>query len=203
MFNKPQIATSYGILLVLMLSIAGCGVNRVIACFFGDYSGFGNIEWRKASGSVKCRNDSIVLGDSEYKTEIVGENFYSADLDCEFELEFDLGELDEDDSSVGLVYWYEDEEKEEDRGEYGITFRGGIVKVVAAGNVKETVVVESYVGKRIEVHLKASDEQLLAEIDGDTWKWPNTYWERRRLKPRLNADIGDTITLYSSSCTTQ
>jgi hypothetical protein len=200
MFNKLRIAMAYSILLVVMLSIAGCGVNRVIGCFFGNYSGFGNIEWRKASGSVKCTNDFMVLGDSECKTEMVGDNFYSADLDCEFELEFDRGLGD---SSVGLVYWYHDEEKEEDQGEYGITFRGGTVKVVAAGDVKETVVVESYVGKRIEVHLKASDEQLLAEIDGDTWKWPNTYWERRRLKPRLNADIGDTITLYSSSCTTQ
>jgi hypothetical protein len=104
MVHKLQIVMSYTILLMVPLSIAGCGAPPDI----------GNIEWDKKSGSVELREDSIALHHSQEKTEMVGENFYSADLDCEFELEFDRGERD---SSVGLEIW--------DPDEHSITFRGG------------------------------------------------------------------------------
>jgi hypothetical protein len=120
-------------------------------------------------------------------------NVSSDNLDCEFELEFDGGMSD---SSIGLEIW--------DPLEHSITFRGGVVKVVSEGSIREEVVVGSYTGKPIRVHLQASDDWLLAEIDGDEIvNEPNTYWKGVRLQPRLNADIGDTITLDSSSCTTK
>jgi hypothetical protein len=143
----------------------------------------------KRSGSVERRNDSIVLHDSEQKTEMEG-RVVSANLDCVFALGFDRGMSD---SSVGLEIWAPDE--------YSITFRGGAIKVVTEGRVVKEKKVESYVGKRIEVSLKAGDERLFAAVDGVTLiDEPNTYWKDQMLKPRLNADKGDTITLYSSSC---
>jgi hypothetical protein len=97
------------------------------------------------------------------------------------------------DSSVGLAIWAPKE--------YSITFRGGAIRVVTGSNVVKAVKVESYVGERIKVHLQASDEWLYAAINGIALvDEKNTYWKGEKLKPRLNADIGDTITLYSSSC---
>ena len=150
----------------------------------------GDLQWCNTSGGIERKNDSIVLHNSLQKTEMWG-NAVSANLDCKFTLEFDHGMSD---SSVGLEIW--------DPLEYSITFRGGAIKVVTTGIVMETREVASYIGKRIEVHLRASDERLFAAIDGVTLvDEENTYWEGQVVRPRLNADIGDTITLYSSSCT--
>lgn len=152
----------------------------------------GDLRWCNTSGSVERKDDSIVLHNSIQKTEMLG-NVVSENLDCVFVLKFDRGMSD---SSVGLEIW--------DPTEYSITFRGGAIKVVTAGIVVGTKEVASYVGKRIEVHLRVSDERLFAAIDGVTLlDEENTYWEGQVVRPRLNADIGDTVTLYSSSCTTE
>ena len=152
----------------------------------------GDLRWCNTSGSVERKDDSIVLHNSIQKTEMLG-NVVSENLDCVFVLKFDRGMSD---SSVGLEIW--------DPTEYSITFRGGAIKVVTAGIVVGTKEVASYIGERIEVHLRVSDERLFAAIDGDTLlDEENTYWEGQVVRPRLNADIGDTVTLYSSSCTTE
>ena len=150
----------------------------------------GVLKWCNTSGGVERKDDSVVLHNSIQKTEMLG-NVVSENLDCVFVLKFDHGMSD---SSVGLEIW--------DPLEYSITFRGGAIKVVTTGIVVKTREVASYIGKRIEVHLRASDERLFAAIDGVTLlDEENTYWEGQVVRPRLNADIGDTITLYSSSCT--
>ena len=152
----------------------------------------GDLRWCNTSGSVERKDDSIVLHNSIQKTEMLG-NVVSENLDCVFVLKFDRGMSD---SSVGLEIW--------DPTEYSITFRGGAIKVVTAGIVVGTKEVASYIGERIEVHLRVSDERLFAAIDGDTLlDEENTYWEGQVVRPRLNADIDDTVTLYSSSCTTE
>lgn len=190
MFNKLRIATTCGILLAVTLLITGCArtIEEITGCYKVD-----GIEWCKKKGSVERRNDSIVLHDSKQKTEMEGK-VVSANLDCVFVLEFDRGMPD---SSVGLEIWAP-------LGEYSITFRGGYIKVVTAGKVVKAKEMESYVGKRIEVHLKANDERLFAAIDDVVVvDEPNTYWSGQKLKLRLNTDKGDTITLYSSSCITK
>ncbi len=185
MFKGLNLAMPRSILLAVTLLLAGCSpaINRIT---------IGNVEWERRTGSVESTNDSIVLRDTNQKTEMKGDTF-SNDLECTFVLRFDRGKSD---SSVGLEIWAPEE--------YSITFRGGAIKVVTKGKVAKEKRVESYVGSRIEVSLKASDKRLFAAIDGTTLiDEQNTYWRGQRLQPRLNADVGDTITLYSSSCVTK
>lgn len=189
MFDKLRIAMLCGILLAVTLLVSGCDIVRNLGEGVTGCYDVGGIEWCKKTGGVERRNGSIVLHDTEQKTELWGD-VVSADLDCIFALRFDRGM---NDSSVGLEIWAP--------SEYSITFRGGLVKVVTAGQVVKTKRVESHVGKRVEVSLRANDKRLFAAIDGVTLiDEQNTYWKGQVLKPRLNADIGDTITLYSSSC---
>jgi hypothetical protein len=116
----------------------------------------------------------------------------SEKLRCKFDLQFDLGG---DDSSVGLETWAPDE--------YSITFRGGSLRIVNEGRIVKMVPVTLYVGKRITVTLEAGDDRLFAAIDGNTLlDKDNQYWKKKPLQPRLNADKGDKITLYSCSCET-
>jgi hypothetical protein len=184
MFNKLPFAMSRGILLAVTLLLGSCGPS--------DPFNVGNVGWQRTSGSVGRTDGSIVLHDTKHKTEMWGDAV-SGDLDCMFALKFDRGMSD---SSVGLEIWAPKE--------YSITFRGGLIKVVTGGQVVKTKKVESYVGKRIEVSLKASDKRLFAAIDGVILiDEQNAYWKGQVLKPRLNADVGDTITLYSSSCVTK
>ncbi|MFH1962096.1 MAG: hypothetical protein ABIJ30_04360 [bacterium] len=186
MFKGLRFAMSHSILLLATLLLAGCDLSSI-----GRIT-VDNIEWQRTSGSVDRTNDSIVLRDTNQKTEMWGDAI-SNDLECTFELKFDSGKSD---SSVGLEIWRPNE--------YSITFRGGLIKVVTAGQVMKTKKVESYIGKCIRVSLKANDKRLFAAIDGvPLIDEQNMYWKAVLLQPRLNADIGDTITLYSSSCVTK
>jgi len=149
----------------------------------------GGCTWEKETGSVQQRNGSLVLDGVAGKTELQSP-LQSKNLRCEFILEFHRGLRD---SSVGLETWAPDE--------YSITFRGGNVKIVAGGEPKTVSPVESYIGKKITVSLEASENRLFAKINGEVLiDEKNVYWKDRILKPRLNADSGDMITLYSCSC---
>lgn len=148
----------------------------------------GNVTWCKNYGGVQSKDSTIVLHDDTQKTEVKATQL-SDNLDCTFELQFDQGKSD---SSIGLEIWRDKE--------YSITFRGGAVKVVAAGESKKEETVQRYAGRRIGIHLRVSDKHLLADIDGHTYvNQRNSYWQAIGLQPRLNADQGDTITLYSSN----
>ncbi|MGH9854880.1 MAG: serine/threonine protein kinase [Blastocatellia bacterium] len=153
----------------------------------------GNLEWCQTSGGGVLRNGEIVLHHTEEPAEAWG-NLYSSNLDCVFDVTFDKGKGD---SSAGLEIW-------EDRLEYSLTFRGGSLRVLSKSQLKNEVRVKPYASRRIRIHLKVSPERLYGAIDGRVLiNRKNTYWKEPRLKPRLNAHAGDTITLHSCSCSKQ
>jgi hypothetical protein len=155
----------------------------------------GDVMWCVTEGSGDRRNDGLILRPTREKAQ-AWVNQSAASLDCVFDLTFDKGKGD---SSVGLEIW--ERLDEYTLKEYSLTFRGGAVRVIAKGIQRKMRLVKSYVGRPIRVHLKASPEWLYAEIDGRVLiDQKNTYWRGPRLKPRLNADAGDTITLHSCSC---
>jgi hypothetical protein len=155
----------------------------------------GNVTWCITDGSGERRDDGLVLRPAQEKAQ-AWVNQSAASLDCVFDLTFSKGKSD---SSVGLEIW--ERLDPYTLKEYSLTFRGGAVRIVSKGIERKVRPVKSYVGRPIKVHLKASPEWLYAEIDGRVLiDRKNTYWQEPRLKPRLNADVGDAITLHSCSC---
>jgi serine/threonine protein kinase len=155
----------------------------------------GNVTWCITDGSGERRDDGLVLRPAQEKAQ-AWVNQSAASLDCVFDLTFSKGKSD---SSVGLEIW--ERLDPYTLKEYSLTFRGGAVRIVSKGIERKVIPVKSYVGRPIKVHLKASPEWLYAKIDGRVLiARKNTYWQEPRLKPRLNADVGDTITLHSCSC---
>jgi serine/threonine protein kinase len=155
----------------------------------------GNVTWCITDGSGERRDDGMILRPVKEKAQ-AWVNQSAASLDCVFDLTFSKGKSD---SSVGLEIW--ERLDPYTLKEYSLTFRGGAVRIVSKGIERKVRPVKSYVGRPIKVHLKASPEWLYAEIDGRVLiARKNTYWQEPRLKPRLNADVGDAITLHSCSC---
>ena len=150
--------------------------------------------------TANISNETLVIGSTSgnRKTEMWGAS-PSSGWDCTFELTFHQGLPD---SSVGLAIW--------NPREYAVTFRGGAVKVVSDGQVVRARAVSSYIGEPIKVHLKASNERVYAAINGQVLvDEPNTFWGEQTvwgeqgLRPRLNSDTEETITLHTSSCKTE
>jgi hypothetical protein len=155
----------------------------------------GNVMWCITNGSGERHDGGLVLRPVKEKGQAwVMQS--AASLDCAFDLIFSKGKGD---SSVGLEIW--ERLDPHTLKEYSLTFRGGAVRIVSKSLERKMKLVKSYVGRPIKVHLKASPEWLYAEIDGRVLiDQKNTYWQETRLQPRLNADIGDTVTLRSCSC---
>jgi len=156
----------------------------------------GNVMWCVTDGSGEFHDGALVLRPVKEKAQAWVMQA-AATLDCVFDLIFSNGKGD---SSVGLEIW--ERLDPYTLKEFSLTFRGGAVRIISESLEREVRLVESYVGRPIKVHLKASPEWLYAEIDGRVLiDRKNTYWQGPRLQPRLNADAGDMITLRSCSCT--